>query len=201
MIYARNFIIALLFGGLFASCSLSQTTSSKPTGAWPSPKLIEASGVAVESGKFRSEGGKFVIDIPNMPTQTIDLGSEKGRANGVDAGRQFIWRFDDVLYTVSYTPPLDPDGNPLANKIEDLVSGSKIGLQRQNVKLISEKPFAFGDFQGTELRYASPQRVWFIQRLFVSGEVGYSIVGSYGEGKEEQVLKVLSSFKTLKSVP
>jgi hypothetical protein len=193
---ARNLIIACLLCNLFVGCSLSQSNPSKST-AWPSVIPVEPSEASVQGGRFQSPSGRFQIDIPEMPVQTLDMGSEKGRIKGVDAGKAYIWKFESTLYTVMYRPPVNPDGDPASPVFDDMVIGSRKGALRQNAKIISEKPFKSGDFEGTELRYVSPDGANFINRLFIFDNIGYQVVGSYRAGGEKEILSVLDSFKVL----
>jgi len=155
---------------------------------------VQPHGVVVEHGQFNSINGQFSIDIPEMPFQTLDLGSEKAREQGIDVGKQFLWRFEKVLFTVTYTLPLDADGEPLDNDIKDMVSGSKKGVLRQNAKIISETPYIYGGFSGTELRYVSQEGLNFICRIFKVGDIGYQVVGGYVDDSEQEALYVLDSF-------
>src|SRR5688500_7382133 len=125
MVYTNHVLVAISLCMLFASCSVSQT-NPKPT-AWPSRKPVAPSGISVEGGRFQSKPGGFRIKIPELPFQTNEMASEKARAKGVDTGKQYAWKFDETLYTVMYSPPVDFDGNPLPQVFEDMVNGSRKG--------------------------------------------------------------------------
>ncbi len=157
-------------------------------------------GASIESGVFTSKGGGFSLAISEMPFQTIDSASETAITKGVDAGKQFVWKFDKTLYTAFYTPPVDKDGNAMPPVYEDMITGTRKGVLRSNVTMISEKPISFGGkHRGTEFRYISTEGVRFINRTFLVGDTGYQIVGGYSEDKyEKEVLDVLDSFKLLK---
>lgn len=188
-------LFILLICGLFANCSLSQTNPRKPV---PLPVVtpVEPSGVTIEGGRFISTPGGFTIDIPHLPFQTLDYGSEKARAKGIDAGKQYFWKFDKTVYIILYSPSIGPDGNPMPQPYEDMLSGARKGILRQNGKMTSEKPFEFGKYTGSELRYVSALGVTFIARIFLVGDVGYQIQGGYVEEKDlKEVLDVLDSFK------
>jgi hypothetical protein len=185
----HRYFLVLIVATVFAGCSFSQSDPPK------SLTTTEPTKVAIENGRFHSEDGRFSVAISEMPSMTMDVGSEKAKSRGIDAGKQYAWRFEKTLFTVMYTPPVDPDGNRFPNVLDDLVSGSRKGALRQNVKILSEKPFKHGDFEGVELRYVSAQGVTFINRLFIAGSFGYQVVGGYVDDNENVVLEVLNSFQ------
>lgn len=188
-------IVALITFGLFTACASGQTDRSNSV-VIPSPREVIASDVTVDNGQFISKTGKFQVSIAEIPSQTLDLGSETARAKGIDVGKQYVWRFENTLYTIYYTPPVDREGNTLPNVFEDMVSGSRKGVLRSNGKIISEKPYMFQGFNGVELRYTSAEGLNFVSRLFISGDFGYQVVGAYLGDKEMEVLDILNSFAT-----
>ena len=183
------FVVSSIFLFL-ASCSVSQTPKT-----WPTPVEVKPQGVSVVDGKFRSESGRFSISIPAMPMKTLDIGTEKARAKGVDAGKNFVWQFATSLYTIMYTPPVDSDGRPDPNDFNDMVIGTRKGVLNAKGKIISEKPFEFGEYSGTELRYTAAEKVNYIGRIFIFNGYGYAVTGAYLDGNEKEVLDVLNSFK------
>jgi hypothetical protein len=194
MTLVKHLSFTLLLSVFMASCANSQR---KPV-QMPIPVPVEATGVWVENGVFASKHAKFSIAIPQMPTQTLDSGREKAKAKGVDTGKMFIWQLEKITYTASYMPPVDLDGDPMPQLYDDMVIGSRKGIFNSNAKLLSEKPIKFGNDRGTEFRYVSAAGVPFIGRVYLVGDVGYSIVGGYAEAKDEkEVLRVLDSFKLL----
>ncbi len=197
MKYVNFALFILSICGLFANCSLSQTNPRKPV---PLPVVtpVEPSGVAIEGGRFISKPGGFTVEIPHMPVQTLDYGSEKARAKGIDAGKQYFWKFEKTVYIILYSPSIGPDGGPMPQPYEDMLSGARKGIFRGNGKLISENRFEVGKFTGTELRYVSAQGVNFITRVFLVGDVGYQVQGGYIDEKDQkEVLNVLNSFKSI----
>lgn len=194
MIHIKYISFVLLFCGLLTSCSSAQKN-------FPTPDLspVEPLGASIEDGRFTSNSGGFVIGISEMPIQTLDLGSEIARTKSIDAGKQYVWRFETTLYTVAYTLPVDADGNSSPHVFDDMVIGTRKGALRQNAKLLSEKPFTAGNIQGTELRYVSADGINFVNRLFIAEDVGYQVVGGYIDGKEKEVLGVIDSFKLINS--
>lgn len=198
MTYVRNISFALLLSVFLAGCSNSQTKSFPPPILTPVP----TTGASVENGIFESRGGGFSIAIPQMPTQTLDSGKEKAKAKGIDTGKMFIWKLERTTYTASYMPPVDLDGNPEPQLYEDMVIGSRKGIHNGNAKLISEKPIKLGENRGTEFRYMNAEGAVFIGRIYLVGDVGYSIMGAYAEEKyRKEVLDTLDSFKLLESKP
>lgn len=183
------FIASFLFLFL-AGCTLPRTSK-----AWPTPIEVKPQGVSVVDGKFVSESGRFSISIPAMPMKTLDIGTQKARAKGVDAGKNFIWKLDTTLYTIMYTPPVDSDGNPDPNDLKDMVIGTRKGVLNSKGKIISEEPFEFGEYSGTELRYTAAEKVNYIGRIFIFNDYGYAVTGAYVDGNEKEVLDVLNSFK------
>lgn len=189
---------SLLLSVFLTSCSNSQTKSFPP----PILTAVETTGATVENGIFKSTAGGFSIAIPQMPTQTLDSGKEKAKAKGVDTGKMFIWKLESTTYTASYMPPVDLDGDPQPQLYEDIEIGSRKGIHNINAKLISEKPIKLGENRGTEFRYVTAEGASVIGRIYLVGDVGYSIVGSYAEEKyKKEVLDILDSFKLLKSKP
>lgn len=198
MRYVSRLSFPLLLSVLLAGCSNPQTNSVPP----PVFTQVPASGASIENGVFESRGGGFSIAIPQMPLQTLDSGSERAKARGVDTGKTFVWKLERTIYTAYYYPPVDRDGNRVPQLYEDLENGTRKGILRSNAKLNSEKPIKFGENRGTEFRYMSEEGVAYIGRIYLIGDVGYQIVGGYSEDKyEKEVLGVLNSFKLLKSKP
>jgi hypothetical protein len=192
----RTIFPALLLSILLAGCTNGQTKSSQPL----TPKSVEPTGTFINADIFESTGGGFSIAIPTMPLRTLDYGSEKAKAKGVDAGKQFLWQFERTLYTVAYYPPVNSDGNSVSQVYEDMVSGTRKGAIRQNAKILSEKPIKIGEHRGTEFRYVSAEGVQYINRSYLVGDLGYQIVGGYmDETGEKEVLEVLNSFTLLPS--
>lgn len=188
----KHATITLLLFLFHSSYAAAQTPKT-----WPTPVPVEPTGVSIIDGKFVSESGRFSISIAEMPTSTLDFNSEANRTKGLDAGKQHIWQSGQMLYTIMYLYPIDDDGNPLPHKFEDVLSGSRKGVLRNNGTILSEKLFPFGNFIGTELRYVSPTRLNLIGRLFIVDGIGYQIVGGYPDGKEKEALAVLDSFKII----
>ena len=184
-------------------CVATAANANSQTQAQPTPLYsIESTGEFVKDRIFESTNGGFSIAIPQLPSKTIELGTYKAREKKIDAGKQFAWVFERTLYTALYTPPYDADGNPSALAYADMESGSRKGILKANAKLISEKPIKFGEYQGVEFRYTSVEGVHFIGRTFLTGDMGYQIVGGYADEKDEKkVLEVLDSFKLLKENP
>jgi hypothetical protein len=160
------------------------------------------SGDSVQADVFESKNGGFSIAIPQMPSKTINRGTDKAKAKGIDTGKQFVWLFERTLYTAFYSPPIDNDGNPSPPAYADMESGTRKGVLRQNAKLISEEPIKLGEYRGTEFRYVSAEGVHYISRIYLVGDMGYQIVGGYADDKDEKkVLEVLDSFKLLRGRP
>ncbi len=122
------FIASFLFLFL-AGCTLPRTSK-----AWPTPTEVKPQGVSVVDGKFVSDSGRFSISIPAMPMKTMDIGTEKARAKGVDVGKQFTWQFDETFYTIMYIPSVDSDGNPFPIVYKDMVMGSRKGVSQREGK-------------------------------------------------------------------
>ena len=149
----------------------------------------------VENARFHSSSGKFSIAISTLPSQTIDKATQKAKDKGVDVGKQFLWIFERVFYTLYYNPPLNKDGDPHPQVYADMVIGSRKGALNGGATMISEKPIKFGKHQATELRYGLPNGVRFISRVILADDMGYQVVGGYRDAAgEAEVLRVLDSF-------
>jgi hypothetical protein len=198
MKYQKHLSFALLLSISVAGCSNPQTKSFPPPVLTP----VQPGGASVENGIFESREGGFSLAIPQMPTRTLDSGKEKAKAKGIDTGKMFIWQFEKITYTASYLPSVDLEGNPMPQLYEDMEIGSRKGIHNANAKLISEKPIKLGEERGTEFRYITAEGAAVIGRIYLVGDMGYSIVGLYSEKKDEKnVVEVLDSFKLLKSKP
>lgn len=157
-----------------------------------------SSSESVENGIFRSAGGRFSIAIPELPKQTIDKGTDKAKAKGIDAGKQFVWLIGRTLYTIYYGPPVDSDGNPRQQVYADIENGTRKGVANGGATLLSEKPVTLGKYHGTEFRYVLPNGVRYVNRIYLIGDMGYQVVGGYADQKDENaVLAVLETFKPL----
>lgn len=152
-------------------------------------------GNSVDKGRFVSKGGKFSIAIPQMPSQTMDQAKGKALDLGIDVGKSFIWRFEKTLYTIYYTPPIDPDGSPRPQVYADIEIGTRKGALNNGAKITSEKPVSYGKYRGTEFRYELPNGVKYIGRTYLIGDMGYQVVGAYADtNNENEVLATLASF-------
>lgn len=193
-------IVSHLIAALLLTLSLSNVVKSQ-SGAVPakSSTVVQTSGESVENGIFKSVSGKFSIAIPDLPKQTLDMATEKAKANGIDVGRQFIWVYEKTLYTLYYNPAFDFDGNPSPQVYADIENGTRKGILNSQARLISENPIKLGSYRGTEFRYVGSNGVRYINRVFLVGDMGYQIVGGYADEKDEQaVIAVLDSFKPTK---
>lgn len=170
----------LLLAVSLAACANSQTVQPTPL----APHQL--TGESAHDGLFESKNGGFSIAIPQMPSKTIEKGTDKAKAKGIDTGKQFVWIFEKTLYTAFYSPPVDHDGNPLTPVYADMEIGTRKGAPRQNAKLISEKPIKLGENRGTEFRYVSAEGVHYINRTYLVGDVGYQIIGGYVDEKDEK---------------
>jgi hypothetical protein len=198
MSYLNRLSFTLLLTLSFAGYVNSQTKPSKGF-IPPPPTAVPITGASVEAGVFESKTGGFSIAISQLPLQTLERGTDKGRAKGLDLGRQYLWKFEKTFYTAFYCPPLDFDGNPMPQVYADMQSGTRKGIANGGARLTSEKRIKLGEYPGTEFRYTSHEGVKFINRTYIVGDIGYSIMGGYIEEKyESEVLRVLDSFKLSK---
>lgn len=207
MLNLKILCLSFLFAGLYVNCSLAQDKTSNLPITQVKPPSTTTFNTKTE--KFESIEGKFIISIPQAPSQTRDLGTEAANKKGIDVGKIFIWQFPEkALYTVMYKNAFDSDGNPLKPggnpKTQDLRdfeafnSGTRRGIVGNNAKLLSEKPIPFKNYPGTEFRYMSSDGVKFIGRIYLINSIGYQITGGYKDDEvEKEVLKVLDSFKLL----
>ncbi|MEQ1607086.1 MAG: hypothetical protein ABL999_19650 [Pyrinomonadaceae bacterium] len=160
---------------------------------------LPRSAASVEKNVFRSEDANFTIDIPSMPLRTIDKSTFEARLKKIDAGRQFIWVFGRNSVSVFYTPPFTPAGEPEPNKFSDMETGTRKGILNAGLRVGSEKPFKIGSVTGTEFRYVANETVNFINRVFIVGDTGYQLMGSYADPKDEaEVTRILDSFKPIR---
>lgn len=161
----------------------------------PLPK----SAASVENKVFRSEDANFTIDIPSMPLRTIDKSTFEARLKKIDAGRQFVWGFDRNSVSLFYTPPFTAAGEPQPNVFSDIETGTRKGILNAGLRVGSEKPFKIGNITGTEFRYVANETVNFINRVFIVGDTGYQLMGSYADPKDEaEVTRILDSFKPIR---
>jgi hypothetical protein len=201
MRYVKHLFVALLFSFLWAGCANSQSSPSKSI-QWLPVSPAQEPGGSVEGSQFVSKAGGFVIDIPAIPDQTLDFGNETAKNKGIDVGKQLAWRFENTVYTVMYSPPLDPSGIYLAQPLEEMVSGSRKGILRSGGKITSEKSIYLGKHSGIEFKYVSADGTKFIGRIYLVGETGYQVVGGYSSDDHlKEVLRVMDSFKLLISQP
>jgi hypothetical protein len=186
----KTLMISLLLSGFFLNCSSAQEVR------WTS--LPKNSKVNEETKKFESKEGNFLINIPQIPTQVRNMGSEIADKKSIDVGKQFGWRLEKTSYTVMYMGPFDNDGNDLPQDWRDMDDGTRKGIPNAGAKLISEKSISYGKFQGREFRSANANGSKSIFRIYLIDTMGYQLVGSYVDDKDEkEVLGVLDSFKLL----
>lgn len=189
MLDLKTLCLSSLLIVLFVSCLAAQRISS-PT-ALPTPTVAAKS--------FKSVEGGFSINIAEAPSETLNLGSEIAEKKGIDAGKMFIWKSEKTIYSVMYSDPVDADGNSMGTQtLEEMNSGARTAIMRQDGKLISEKSISLGKHPGTELHYTSSAGTKFITRHYLVNLRGYQIIAGYIDDKDKkEVLGVLDSFKLL----
>lgn len=178
----------LIFSFIFANYSAAQQTPSPESPA----KTFELSyGVNPTTNKFWSSAGQFSINISQAPSQVRTLEAEKGK----EPGKQFLWQSEKTVYTVLYSTI---NKNDLSHAFDEMNSGVRKTLLRNGSQLISENEISFGKYSGREFRYIAPNGVKQIARNYLINNIGYLITAGYVDEKgEEEVLKVLDSFKLL----
>lgn len=151
----------------------------------------------LENGVFISRNGKFSIAIPVMPTNIIDLATEKAKAKGIDAGKNFIWRYETSFVQVFYDPGVDPDGVASPMVFKDFEEGTRKGILNSNSTITSEKSISYGESKGIEFRGVYFNGFKYITRVYLIGDRGYQIIGAYTDTKDEPtILATLDSFKS-----
>lgn len=193
--------VAALFCLLAAGCSNSQTDNPatiEPKTTNPKSNVSEF----VENGIFISKSGRFSIAIPRSPTELRDAGTEMAKSRGIDTGKSFQWKFETTSYRIFYMPPVDPDGNPETQSYYDMESGTRKGILRSDSKLISEKSISIGTYRGTEFKAVLQNGANAIIRIYMIGDTGYQLLGTYIDDKgEKEVLKALDSFTPFSEKP
>lgn len=184
----KIFCISFLFSCLFINYASAQDK--------PSPTPTPAATAEVK--RFESILGGFAINIYEAPFQTMDLGTETSKKNGVDFGKMYIFRSGKIYFSVMYSDMLEEDGKPVAKPLEEMNSGTRIGILRKKGTLISEKTIFFGAYPGTEFRYVSIEGIKFVSRNYLIKSRGYQLITGYGTDEDEKTaLEVLNSFVLL----
>lgn len=187
MICLRFFFLSFLFSCFFVSYTPAQ---AKPLSS-PSPVP------ALETKRFESKEGNFSIDIFQFPLQTRELDAEAARKRGLNTGKQLFWQFEKTVYTIMYDF-FTPDEVANSKALDQMNSGSRMGIERRGGKIISEKDISFGKYPGTEFRVAAPNGVTHTMRNYLVNNMGYLVTAGYvDEESEKEALKVLDSFKLL----
>jgi hypothetical protein len=184
----KIFCFSILFSCLFINyASAQEKTSPTPTPA-----------ITAEVKRFESIQGGFAINIYEAPFQTLEMGTETSKKNGVDFGKLYMFASGKIYFSVMYSDMVEEDGKPLAKPLEEMNSGSRIGLLRKKGTLISEKSIFFGEYPGTEFRYVSVEGIKFVSRNYLVKSRGYQLIAGYGTDEDEKtVLEVLNSFVLL----
>ena len=88
--------------------------------------------------------------------------------------------------------------NDLLKAFDEMNSGVRKGIGRQEGKLISEKKISFGKYQGSEFRSIAANGVTYIGRTYLVNDIGYLLTAGFVDEKsEKEALEVLNSFKLL----
>lgn len=178
MRYLRFLYLSFLFFCLFVNYSSAQEKSPSST---------------IEAKKFESKEGNFSINIFQEPFQIRDIEPDK---KGMESGKQFFWRFEKVVFTVMYS---EFNKNSLSQAFNDMNSGVRKGILRQQGKVISEKEISYGKYAGREFHSIMPNGMFYTCRNYLIGNFGYLLTAAYIDEKDEkEVFEVLDSFKLLK---
>ena len=167
---------AFLFVALFAGTALSQSTDL-----------------------FTSEEGGFTIDLPKEGV-TVDNTPEDEA--GLGKGKRYSWlTLEDRVFIISYY--LMDEGKVVSSKErKNLVAGFQQGFVkgfRRNKYTITEKPYSFKIYRGTEFRVGLPGGI-SVTRLFTTPTHMYVIqttVRGKDRAKETTAVKSLDTFRLL----
>lgn len=149
--------------------------------------------------KFTSDEGGFAIDLP---AEGITVNDKPEGADGLGEGKKYSWlTLEDRVFMISYYKTADEKPLTLKERA-NLMTGVKAGFikgVKKNKYLVSEKPYAYKTYKGTQFRVVLPGGI-SITRIFMTPMRMYmtqTTVKGTSRAKELAAVKVLDTFRLI----